>query len=276
MNEIQKELVKILESVQQICDDLNLTYYLVNGTALGAEKYGGFIPWDDDVDIAMPRKDYDIFCEKAQGYLPKHLFLQNYKTDRRFPLLYSKIRNSNTTFIEKGVQHLDMNHGIYIDIFPLDGYPERRLSQLSLRCKMKVLSWLQFSAFYGNINFYKFLLRKMGFHKRTDKTLALMEKTARKFGTCTGMSCDYADRQDRGCVPWDYYGEGRIVKFEHLYIKVPSETDAYLTYKYGDWRAELPRECQVSHHNTVVCDLNRSYLTYMNKIDMHSASAADI
>lgn len=276
MNEIQKELIKILEAVQQVCDDLGLTYYLVNGTALGARKYGGFIPWDDDIDIAMPRKDYDVFCAKAQERLPEHLFLQNYKTDRRFPLLYSKIRNSNTTFIESGVQHFDMNHGIYIDVFPLDGYPERRLSRWRMCCMMKVFSWMQFCGFDGPDSIHKFFLRKMGFHKRTAKTLANMEKTIRRFEHYTNISCDYADRQGRGCIPWDYYGDGQIVKFEHLHIKIPSQIDAYLTYKYGDWRAELPCEQQVSHHKAVVCDLNRSYLTYVNKSDMPSASAADI
>lgn len=276
MNDIQKELIKILETVQQVCDELELTYYLVNGTALGAKKYGGFIPWDDDVDIAMPRKDYDVFCAKAQERLPEYLFLQNYKTDCRFPLLYSKIRNSNTTFIENGVQEFDMNHGIYIDVFPLDGYPEGRLNRLILRCKMKIYSWMQFCGFSGSGGVHKSILRKMGFHKRTAKTLAGMEKTIRRFEHCTNISCDYADRQGRGCVPWDYYGDGQFVKFEHLQIKIPSQIDAYLTYKYGDWRAELPQEQQVSHHNAIICDLNRSYLTYVNKSDIHSASADDI
>jgi hypothetical protein len=135
---------------------------------------------------------------------------------------------------------------------------------------------MQFCGFEGNKGIHQYFLRKLGFHRRTNKTLASMEKTIRKIGCSTNISCDYADRQDRGRVPWGYYGDGQTMKFEHLFIKVPSKTDAYLTYKYGNWKAELPLEQRVTHHNTVVCDLNRSYITYMDKIGMLSAPAVDI
>ena len=275
MNEIQIELVKILESFQRICDDLELTYYLANGSALGAQKYGGFIPWDDDIDVAMPRKDYDIFCAKAQEYLPSHLFLQNYKTESNFPFLYTKIRNSNTTFIERDVKKLNINHGIYIDIFPLDGYPKYSLSQLLLKCKLKVFGWMQFCGFENSVRIHHALLRKLGFHHRTNHTLSRIEKTIRKIDSNSYMSCDYADRQGRGRVPWSYYGEGLTAKFEYLTVKIPSKIDSYLAYKYGDYKEDLPVERQKSHHNVIVCDLSSSYKTYTEN-GMCSAPAADI
>ena len=123
MTELQKIELDMLKEFIRICDELNLTYYLVCGSALGAAKYQGFIPWDDDLDVALPREDYDVFCEKAQSMLPEHLFLQNHLTDEQYPLYMSKIRNSNTTFIERIHSKIDMNHGVYIDVFPLDGYP---------------------------------------------------------------------------------------------------------------------------------------------------------
>ena len=126
MNELQKVEYSLLRNFISVCDRLGLAYYLVCGTALGAVKYGGFIPWDDDVDVALTRADYNIFCEKAQQLLPDYIFLQNYKTDSAFPSLYTKLRDSRTTFIEESAKSLPINHGVYIDVFPLDGYPENK------------------------------------------------------------------------------------------------------------------------------------------------------
>ena len=117
MTALQKIEFEMLKEFVRICDELNLRYYLVCGSALGAAKYGGFIPWDDDVDVALPRPDYDVFCQRAQDMLPKHLFLQNHKTDPNYPMIFSKIRHSGTTYVEKSLAKLNMNHGIYTDIF---------------------------------------------------------------------------------------------------------------------------------------------------------------
>lgn len=266
MNRLQKELTDILEVYINVCERLRLTYFLANGSALGAEKYGGFIPWDDDIDVAMPREDYEVFCSKADEYLPDHLFLQNYRTEPKFPFLYSKLRNIKTTYIESGVKHLDIHHGIYIDIFPLDGYPDGKMAQHILNFKLKVLSSMQFCGFNNDVNLTKRILRILGFHKRTHKTLLRMEKTIRKFGQNTAKVCDYGDRQGKGCVPREYYAEGRTVSFEHLSVAVPEMTDEYLSYKYGDWKAELPKEQQKSHHIAVVCDLDMAYEKYKDKL----------
>ena len=120
MTPLQQKELELLTLFIQICSQLELRYYLVCGTALGAVKYGGFIPWDDDVDVSMPREDYEVFLQKAPALLPEHVFLQNYRTDPAFPQIFSKLRNSNTTYIEKSAGKLPINHGIYIDIFPLD------------------------------------------------------------------------------------------------------------------------------------------------------------
>lgn len=133
MNELQKIEFDMLKEVVRVCSELKLTYYLVCGSALGAIKYRGFIPWDDDMDIALPRRDYEIFIKEAQALLPENLFLQNYHTEPSFPQIFSKLRNSETTYIEKSVSKLPVNHGVYIDIFPLDEYPSDRAEQKKTR-----------------------------------------------------------------------------------------------------------------------------------------------
>lgn len=265
MNELQTELLCILEEFLKVCNALDLKYYLANGSALGAEKYGGFIKWDDDMDVAMPRADYEKFCALAKEHLPKHIFIQNFRTDKQFPLFYTKLRNSNTAFIEEEVKHLDINHGIYIDIFPLDGYPDSRVSRAILKVRLKLFSLKQFCGFKGKNTLRRRVLRLLGYHQRTHKTLEQMEKAVKRFGDKTKNCCDYGDRQQKGCFPRDYYGEGRKVKFEHLEVVVPQKIDEYLTCKYGDWRSELPKDKQKSHHTAAVCDLHRSYKDYAEK-----------
>lgn len=129
MTELQKKEFELLKYFIDICGKLNLRYYLVCGSALGAAKYKGFIPWDDDIDVAMPRDDYEVFLEKGSAFLPSYLFIQNYRTDPEFPMMMTKLRNSNTTFIEEMLKNIKMNHGVYIDIFPLDGYPKNKKEQ---------------------------------------------------------------------------------------------------------------------------------------------------
>lgn len=121
MTELQEIEFGLLQQFLSICEQLNLTYYLVCGSALGAAKYSGFIPWDDDIDVALPRKDYEIFCREAPEILPEWCFLQNYHSDPQYYLLGSKLRDSRTTYIEMMAEHLKINHGVFIDIFPLDG-----------------------------------------------------------------------------------------------------------------------------------------------------------
>ena len=269
MNDLQNEVFGIFQIFLKICQTLDLRYYVINGSALGAVKYGGFIEWDDDIDVAMPRADYATFCEKAQSLLPEHIFLQNYKTDKNFPFFYSKLRNSNTTFIETGVAHLDMNHGLYIDIFPLDNCPMDIKVQKTLNCKLKILSWMQFCALKGTLQWKvrvrNSFFRLLGYHHKTDCVLDKMEQLVIDYEEDTGFWCNYGDRQRKYRIPREYYGVGTVVEFEGLPVIVPEKIDEYLTCKYGDWRQELDESDKKTHHETVICDLNTPYTEYRNK-----------
>ena len=110
LNRLKAIELEMLRSFIEVCKELDLKYYLLGGTLLGAVRHKGFIPWDDDIDIGMPRKDYEVFISKAQNLLPVHLFVQTFQTDPQFPSAYCKIRNSNTTFLETAVKKINMNH----------------------------------------------------------------------------------------------------------------------------------------------------------------------
>lgn len=269
MNDVQKVVFNLFKNFVTVCEKLNLKYYLVNGSALGAVKYCGFIPWDDDLDVAMPRKDYEIFLEKAQDYFPENIFLQNYRTDKKFPQIYSKLRNSETAFIESGVSRLEMNHGIYMDIFPLDSASESFISSKYNSLKIKFLFWLAFCALQDNrsvkIKIRNLILRFFGFHKITDKSLKTLDSLISNDSLDTFYLCNYADRQHKGNIPREWYGNGTEVVFEGITARIPEKFDEYFTYKYGDWRKDLPLSEQKSHHISIICDSEKSYRNYLNK-----------
>lgn len=169
MTDLQQVEFKILQAVDAVCRQLHINYYLICGSALGAVKYSGFIPWDDDLDIGLLRPDYEIFVEKAQELLPNSYFLQNYRTDPAFPQIFSKVRDSNTTYIEKSAAKLSINHGVYIDVFPLDGYPKtpfeiRRLELLKKKYKLMAACAFQLPCSWCTKLFFG-LERLLGIHK---------------------------------------------------------------------------------------------------------------
>lgn len=271
MTELQKAEFELLKQFVSICNELNLTYYAVCGTALGAAKYNGFIPWDDDIDVGLPRKDYERFLKEAPKRLPAGCFLQNYQSDKAFPHIYSKLRNSATTFVEKSSAHLPINHGIYIDIFPLDGYPEGRIRTYIFEFKKRLHQHLLYAAFdiprtgvrKHLYDFYHFI----GIHKHTNIIVKNFEKLLCAYGD-TDIWCNHGNWQGiLEYAPRVQYGKGIETEFEGLRIRIPAQYDAYLSQKYGEWRKDLPREEQVGHHYYEILDLGKSYLEY---IDSHT------
>lgn len=117
-----RELDLLLE-FRRVCDLFGLRYYLTAGTLLGAVRHKGFIPWDDDIDVAMPRSDYDKLARLASQYVSKKYVYQEYRTERNFPYYFAKLRERGTQVEEPILRTIQMEQGYYIDIFPLDRCP---------------------------------------------------------------------------------------------------------------------------------------------------------
>ncbi len=272
MDELQRVEFEMLKTLIQICDRFGLRYYLVCGSALGAVKYQGFIPWDDDLDVGLFREDYEKLLEKAPQYLPEHLFLQNSRTDPQFPLLYSKLRNSDTTFIEKSSRNLDINHGIYIDIFPLDGYPEQEKEAQKLERKKKIAQVKTACAFdMPQVTWKTGMVLKaerlLGLHKKAGRISQKLTETLAAYPTAgSRLICNHGNWQGKKeYAPKEQYGNGTFAVFEGLQVRIPVQYDAYLTQKYGDWRAELPEEEKQGHHLYVLCDPRNPYTRYIER-----------
>ena len=278
IEEIKRIELNILDEFAKVCDKLDVKYFLAYGTMIGAIRHKGFIPWDDDIDVVMMREDYEKFINQAQALLPENLFLQNYKTDKNFLLQYSKIRDNNTTFIEQSQCKLDINHGIFIDIFPLDYCYDAndKTKKLFKRIKFKcsLLSPF-FSPITDRENGYGFAkktilkLKRMvqrilfallyGSKKNTGKLLEDIDKI--KMSVPKGKNVSVFD----GFIVEnkDWFNECAEYEFEgKKYIGV-KDYHSYLTQIYGDYMQLPPEEKCVPQHYTTIIDTGKSYKEYI-------------
>lgn len=271
MTELQNLSFEMLKAFIKVCEELNLRYYLVCGSALGAVKYGGFIPWDDDIDVGLPRADYEIFCEKAQELLPKHIFLQNYRSDPEFPSIISRLRNSNTTYVVKLYQERNINHGVFMDVMPLDVYPHENTKEfekqkMEYARKRAAYLYQPFNIKAVRSNLVKFSKRLTGC-KDISKTMREYDNFLSDPSYKSDIWCNHGNWQGvKEYAPISQYGDGVMMKFEGLDVRVPENYDEYLTQKYGDWRADLPEEEKEGHHYYKILDLDRPYTDYIKTV----------
>ena len=128
MNAHQKLLLEMLKDLDAVCRRHGIPYQLFSGTALGAVRHQGFIPWDDDLDIVMLRRDYERFFTEASGDFDEKLYFVQREFTEHWPMQFSKLRRNGTTCMEKyHPKDPKMHQGVYIDIFPCDNLSDFRL-----------------------------------------------------------------------------------------------------------------------------------------------------
>ena len=124
IEDIHQHILNILLVVDKVCREHGIRYWLSDGTMLGAVRHGGFIPWDDDADIAMPRPDFQRFIEHGSEWLPEPFELQTFELDENSSCALLKVIDGSTTLIERW--SLNQIGGVYIDVCPIDGIPAQR------------------------------------------------------------------------------------------------------------------------------------------------------
>lgn len=130
LRKLQQTELEMMVEVDRICRKNNINYSLDGGTLLGAIRHNGFIPWDDDADIMMSRKEYERFFEACKKELDStKFFLQEFRTDPQYRWGYSKMRRNNTLFLREGQEHIKCHCGICIDIFIFDNVPDEFISR---------------------------------------------------------------------------------------------------------------------------------------------------
>ncbi len=272
---LQSVELELLKALIHCCDELGLKYYLIGGTLLGAVRHHGFIPWDDDIDVGMPRADYELFLHNAQPLLPEYYFVQCRDTDPELLISFAKLRDSRTTFIESSTRHRRINHGVYIDIFPLDNYPETAWKQSVFDFRLRMLSLRIRSAFALREENKKNAVIEFGMkaasalmsirYPKAEDALEAREKLYRSVAHSSLLANLGGAWGKKEIAPAEWFGEGVKGMFEGLRTRLPSEYDKWLKQVYGDYLQLPPPEKRVVHHYTDVIDLDRSYTEYMRE-----------
>ncbi|MBR5598246.1 MAG: LicD family protein [Lachnospiraceae bacterium] len=258
--------LEILEFLDEICKKHGLRYYLEHGTLLGAARHQGFIPWDDDLDVGMPRPDYEKLKVIMETEIREPFFFQTAYTDSlMFP--FAKIRNTNTTAIEEVYCTEDAPHqGIYIDIFPLDGV---FLEENAPYERMEREIWMTISSPEVVIEAME---KNTPFFLPYDMLISLLEKPIRdRFRQFEALLVSSYDKATEiGLILPAIYGMNRKyskswyektveLPFEHLRIPAPAEYTKVLELLYGDYMTPVQG---ASAHNEIFMDPDRSYLEY--------------
>lgn len=261
--------IDILETVKSICQKYNLTYFAVAGTLLGAIRHQGFIPWDDDLDIGMPRKDYDRFLEVVEKELPDYLFAQTYRNTRSFPYDMIKVRNSNTTGFTPWEKNEDCNKGIFIDIFPIDSFCDDETVRIKENEEVKKLFYraailCRKTESEGKARYLKTLIKTMMRFLGSGKKNSIIEKAIQICSKYNGLQTEYCGMRSFS-QPEKFIWKQSLcqdfieVPFEKTKIMIPSGNDDILRSIYGDYNIFVKAD---SFHEGAVFDPDTPYKLY--------------
>lgn len=275
IKEAQAVQIRLLEKISYICEKYGLKYYAFFGTLLGAVRHKGFIPWDDDTDILMFRKDYDKFLELAETEFQDDFFLQTMKSDRNgFFGGFSRLRYIKSTAIEIFHWSEQKNQGIWMDIIPLDNMPETSEIEL-IGTKITEIQKLLFAKVYKEETIFRGMNEEeFGKYKARAQHFDY-EKLCEELEN----NCKYAKKSDKLTIlamyqpwgkyspfTWEHFGEGVILPFEGINLRVPDKYDEILMWFYGEkYMAIPPVEEQILKHQ-ILCRPNEEYSNYGNRL----------
>ena len=260
LRELQLVTLDILKTVIGFCDKHNLRYYLFEGSLLGAIRHGGFIPWDDDMDIAMPRTDYEKFIKLWNTEIHDNCRLFHQSTYKKYYLPFAKVilmkECKFSSFIRAGLKSMREVKGPGIDIFPLDETGTLSTELIKRSCKVRKLRNILLTKVYYIKNPQKRRIYSLqsslssykGLHKKINKILtADRSKTVE----CYANFCS-AYNISKEIFPKSYFEPARIIDFEGIKVKVPFKSEEILTCIYGDYMTPPPENARICPHQYIV------------------------
>ncbi|MCR4852384.1 MAG: LicD family protein [Prevotella sp.] len=266
LRQLHQSMLGILKAIDKACDEHGLRYYITAGTMLGAIRHKGFIPWDDDADICMPRPDYERLIAHAKEWLPERYELICAENDASYPLAFAKLQDANTTIIERA--HLHYLGGVYIDVFPIDGVPSNTLSRYWHMWKYKLLRKKLYLTHrdpyrhgHGPSSWVPLLCHKL---YTVPQIQANIRKLLLKYDYDQSQLVQDYDDGYNGHMEKSILGKPTNYEFEGEQLKGYEQYDAYLKKKYGDYMTPPPAPKQ-RQHNFHYLNLELPYREYKEK-----------
>ena len=280
MQEVTKELqprwnaviIDVLSVFIRICEAQGLRYFCAGGTAIGAVRHQGMIPWDDDIDVFMPRPDYDRFLRLAVQSMPEGYEVLSPYATKDYPMYFAKMCNARTTLLEN--ERIPCVFGLYIDIFPLDGacddvetcYREKRRFKRLMNKLEAVSTHNSFGEYVGLLTkrreWGRFAVKTVAFCCRSWlRRWLLKQMDSIAYGHDYALSSrvvTYSGAYQRQEIyPKAWLETPQMFAFEGLMVNLPHDYDAYLRHFFGDYMTLPPVEQRASHHQKVVFDLDK-------------------
>lgn len=264
--ELWTVLLDLLLEFSAVCEKHHLTYYIFYGALLGAIRHRGFIPWDDDIDVAMPREDYEVFITMENEFHHPY-FLQTPYTDPHYFYTFAKIRNSNTTGVIELFEYANFNHGIWLSIFPIDRWDNNggvdrfeEIKRLATDCST-----------YMRIGNPRLSRRdKIRVDAYSGNPLHDYEEIQRLASSCKDPKSQYVmtavltqGRYDQKLLDAADFEESVSVEFEGFCFMAPVGYDHLLRVWYDDYMQMPPKEERGLWHAGAVFDADISYLDYL-------------
>ena len=258
IKEIQKIELDILVKTVRYFENNNISYFLCGGSMLGAVRHDGFIPWDDDIDVLVPRKDYDRLLSGMSTSTMNEKILSVMKPGMDdYPYPYIKVVNKETLVQDKNIVSQFNNTGVWIDIFPLDHFPDRHIMHKFWLLRLKFWRWainthmkpqgLETGGMPANV-FFRAVYRLGGGYKNITRRIDAIARS---------MNRIYKTSMHLGDGTWpesmkDYFEESWITpvfkhRFEEYEFNIPVHYDGYLKHFYGDYMTPPTEEKQRSH-----------------------------
>lgn len=254
----------------RICNKYQIKYWLAGGNLLGTVRHQGFIPWDDDIDILLFRKDYERFCEVCPGEMRDPYFFQTVKTERDCWFNFARVCNSHTTGIRKAVRGKQVNKGIFVDIIPLDALSNNQLARRIQQWKVKMGTMIA-NAYSFNLN--KSLLPRLVHRVLHHKPFHFdIQKWSVRVNRCAGRE-NWEKAKQIGIVVSTPYRIEKVtwnkedfsgtieMPFEFFSVQVPNGWQHILTVQFGDYM-KFPLVEQRGGWHDIIFDPDTQYIDY--------------
>lgn len=255
---------EILDVIHQVCTEYGLRYSLAYGTLLGAVRHKGFIPWDDDIDLIMPREDYEKLLVIWNEAAPKGYILQNTRTDPVFTQNFTKIRKDHTTFLQDEAERAKHYHkGIFVDIFPGDRVPSGKIGQKMqyIACAVNLLYSRGYASGSGGVIG---ITEKVLLKAPKEKYAVWRERAEKWVRHWNGReSLQYVFPNTIACsrryYPANSFEETKTIEFNRKQYMCVADANTILHIEYGDYMQLPPEKDRVWTHHPILIDFEHNY-----------------